>query len=161
MWTNPGLRSASTWATVFVLVAAVPLLRAAGAGCGAEYVGGTLSYLGPRISGRIHVTDPEVLLFETKKAGLEVRYERINLLEYGQQAGRRLVLAMVISPLLLLSKSRKHFLTVSFKDEAGRQQAMVLQIDKRDVRAVLAGLEARTGLKVEYLDGEARKAGGG
>jgi hypothetical protein len=161
MQANPRLRYALLWTAVLFLVAAITPSRAADAGSGAEYVGGTLAHLGPRISGRIHVTDPQVLLFETRKAGLEVPYDRINLLEYGQQAGRRYLLALVISPLLLLSKSRKHFLTVSFRDEAGRQQAMVLQIDKHDVRAVLAGLEARTGLKVEYLDGEARKAGGG
>ena len=157
----PGLRSALTWVTIFVLAATVSRSPAAGAGCRAEYVGGTLSQLGTRVSGRIHVTDPEVLLFETRKVGLEVPYDRINLLEYGQQAGRRYLLALAISPLLLLSKSRKHFLTVSFKDEAGLQQAMVFQIDKSDVRAVLAGLEARTGLKVDYLDDQARKAGGG
>ena len=155
------LRYALLWATILILVAAVRPSSAADAGSGAEYVGGTLAHLGARVAGRIHVTDPEVFLFETKKAGVELPYDRINLLEYGQQAGRRYLLALAISPLLLLSKSRKHFLTVSFKDEAGRQQAMVFQLDKRDVRAVLAGLEARTGLKVDYLDDEARKAGGG
>ena len=38
---------------------------------------------------------------------------------------------------------------------------MVFQVDKKSVRALLAGLEARTGLKVDYQDGEARKSGGG
>jgi hypothetical protein len=70
-------------------------------------------------------------------------------------------MALVISPILLLSKARKHFLTIAYQDQEGRQQAMVFQVHKSDVRAVLASLEARTGLKVEYQDGEARKAGGG
>ena len=94
-------------------------------------------------------------------AAIKVPYERINLLEYGQQSGRRYVLALAISPLLLLSKSRKHFLTVSYQDADGRQQAMVFQVDKGSVRGLLAALEARTGLKVDYQDGEARKSGGG
>jgi len=38
---------------------------------------------------------------------------------------------------------------------------MVFQVDKDDVRAVLAALEARTGRRVEYQDEEARKAGRG
>ena len=161
MQANPRLRPVLTWTTIFALAAAVLPSLAAGDGCRAEYVGGTLSQLGTRVSGRIHVTDPEAFLFETKKVALEVPYDHINLLEYGQQAGRRYLLALAISPLLLLSKTRKHFLTVSFKDEAGLQQAMVFQVDKSDVRAVLAGLEARTGLKVDYLDEQAQKAGGG
>jgi hypothetical protein len=135
--------------------------RAADAGCSVEYVGGTMPQFGNRVSGRVHLTDPEVLVFQAKKAGLEVPYERINLLEYGQQVGRRVLLGVAISPLLLLSKSRKHFLTISFKDEDGRQQAMVFQVHKGGVRALLAGLEARSGLKVDYQDHEARKLGGG
>ena len=70
-------------------------------------------------------------------------------------------MALVISPILLLSKARKHFLTLGYKDREGNQQALVFRVDKNDVRALLAGLEARTGLKVAYQDDEARKAGGG
>jgi len=34
-------------------------------------------------------------------------------------------------------------------------------VDKNDIRATLASLEARTGQKVQYQDEEARKAGRG
>jgi hypothetical protein len=158
---NRGRGFAPEAAMLLAMAAAAASLAASGAGCRAEYVGGTLAELGARVSGRLHATDPEVLVFETRNAGLEVPYERINLLEYGQQAGRRYLLALTISPLLLLSKSRRHFLTVSYKDEKGQQQALVFQIDKNHVRPLLASLEARTGLKVSYLDDEARKIGGG
>ena len=147
--------------TTLVLALFVADATAADAGYRVEYVGGTLAQFGSRVSGRIHTSDPEVLVFETRNLGLEVPYERINLLEYGQQAGRRYLLGIVISPLLLLSKSRKHFLTIGYKDEEGRQQAVVFQVDKAGVRAVMASLEARTGLKMNYQDDEARKSGGG
>jgi hypothetical protein len=75
--------------------------------------------------------------------------------------GPALALAILISPLLLLSKSRRHYLTVSYLDEDGRRQALVFQVHKEDVRSVLASLSARTGLRVEYQDEEARKTGGG
>ena len=126
-----------------------------------DYVGGTLPQVRSRSSGRIYTSHAHLLVLKTKASAIEVPYERINLLEYGQQAGRRYVLALAISPLLLLSKSRKHFLTVSYQDADGRQQAMVFQVDKGSVRGLLAALEARTGLKVEYQDNEARKVGGG
>jgi len=92
---------------------------------------------------------------------VRIPYESVNLLEYGQQVSRRYAMAVVISPLLLLSKSRKHFLTIGYTDEEGRQQAIVLQVDKSHIRPVLAGLEAKTGRRVEYQDQEARKAGKG
>jgi hypothetical protein len=125
-----------------------------------EYVGGTLAELRPRTEGRVYTTDPESLVYVARDARMRVPYGEINLLEYGQQTSRRYILAILISPLLLLSKARKHYVTVGFKDEEGRQQAAVLQVHKHDVRALIASLEAKTGLKFGYIDDEARKAGG-
>jgi hypothetical protein len=42
-------------------------------------------------------------------------------------------------------------------DERQARQAVVFRVDKGDIRAVLAGLEARTGRRVEYQDDQARK----
>lgn len=127
----------------------------------AEYVGGTVSRFSPGDEGRIHTLNETAMVFATRKATIGVPYERINLLEYGQNASRRVILAAVISPLFLLTKSRKHFLTIGYEDDRGKQQALVLRVDKSQVRAVLVSLEARTGLKVEFQDSEARKAGKG
>lgn len=95
------------------------------------------------------------------KSLMKVLYERVNLLEYGQQASRRLALAVLVSPVFAMSKKRRHFLTVGFTDDEGRQNAMVFVVDKNDIRTVLATLEARTGRKVEFQDEEARRAGRG
>jgi hypothetical protein len=70
-------------------------------------------------------------------------------------------MAVIVSPMFLLSKKRSHFLTLGYTDEEGRQQAMVFRVDKNDIRSVLVSLEARTGRKVQFQDEEARKAGKG
>ena len=154
-------RCLSISAAVVWLAAGLPELRAADAGGRVEYVGGTLANLPTKAEGRVHTSDPNTLVFRARGQDMRVPYGEVNLLEYGQQTGRRYVLALAISPLLLLSKSRKHFLTIGYKDGAGNQQALVLRVHKNDVRALLASLEARTGLKLDYQDDEARKAGGG
>lgn len=136
-------------------------LQAGEPGGRAHYIGGTLAALEGKTEGLIITTDERLFVFRTKAGSITVPYDRINLLEYGQRVSRRYALGVVVSPLLLLSKKRRHFLTVGFRDEADRQQAMVFQVDKDDVRAVLAALEARTGRRVEYQDEEARKAGRG
>jgi hypothetical protein len=46
---------------------------------------------------------------------------------------------------------------LGFQDAEGRQQALVLRLDKRAVRPTLAALEARSGRTVTFLDAEARK----
>lgn len=136
-------------------------LPAGGPGSRASYVGGTVATLTAHSQGVIETTGEESLLFYTNRTRIEVPYEKINLLEYGQKASRRFALAIVVSPLLLLSKKRKHYLTVGYTDDEGHQQAIVFQLDKNNVRAVLASLEAKTGRKVQYQDNEARKAGKG
>lgn len=127
----------------------------------AEYIGGTALQLGAGATGTLEAGDSRYLAFYSKKAQVRVPYERINLVEYGQQVDRRLAMAIIISPVFLLSKKRKHFLTVGYAGEDGMQQALVFRVDKSDIRATLVTLEARTGLKIQYQDPEARKAGKG
>jgi len=142
--------------TVLAVLLAIPLAAA-----NVEYVGGTSAQFSSGASGRIEVADDHYFAFYAKKAQVRVPYDRINLLEYGQQVDRRLALAAVISPLFLLSKKRQHFLTVGYEDDQGRQQALVFKVDKSGIRATLVSLEARTGLRIQYQDEEARKAGKG
>jgi len=126
-----------------------------------EYVGGTLQLVKNGSQGIIKTTHTATLIVEVGRSIVQVPYSQINLLEYGQHVNRRLALAIVVSPLFLLSKAKRHFLTVGYQDGESKQQAMVLRVGKGDVRAVLASLEARTGLKIQYQDENARKAGRG
>ncbi len=112
-------------------------------------------------SGAIAVSDPQYFAFYSRRSNVRIAYKNVNLLEYGQTVSRRLDLAIIVSPAFLLVKKRKHFLTVGYTDDDGKQQALVFRVDKNDIRAMLASLEARTGQRVTYQDEEARKAGRG
>ena len=139
----------------------IPLSQAADSGGHAEYIGGTLERFNAGDGGKLHTQNSSAMIFSTGKSSIGVPYERINLLEYGQNVSRRVVLAAVVSPFFLLTKARKHFLTIGYQDDRGAQQAIVLRLDKSQVRVLLATLEARTGLKVTFQDEEARRAGKG
>jgi hypothetical protein len=138
-----------------------PLLLAGDSGGRAQYVGGTVAGLPSKSEGNINTTDGDDFLFRSKHAFVRIPYSKINTLEYGQRVNRRYAAAILISPVLLLSKKRKHFLTVGYTDEQGRQQAMVFELPKGVVRTILVSLEAKTGHRVEFQDEEARKAGKG
>lgn len=131
----------------------------AGAAAQAEYVGGTSSTLESGAAGSLDARDEKYLAFYTRKEQIRVAFTGINLLEYGQQVDRRLALAVVLSPVFLLSKKRRHFLTIGYTHE-GKQHALVFRVDKNAIRATLATLEARTGVKITFQDQEARKASG-
>ncbi len=147
--------------TVLLALVVTGMSLAASRGGKVEYVGGTVGELSEGPKGRLITTNDDYLVFQSKKVLYTVRWAGINLLEYGQKASRRYALAAAVSPLLLMSKSRKHYLTLGYTDEAGHQQALVFRVDKRAIRMLLVCLEARTNLRVEYQDEEARKAGKG
>lgn len=60
--------------------------------------------------------------------------------------------------LTLFSKKRKHFLTVGFKGDDGKDQVVVLELGKDIVRVTLPIVATRSGKEIEYQDDEARKS---
>jgi hypothetical protein len=147
---------------VYGLVVALLLQGTAFAGLGSDkamYVGGTVNAIKEGTEGVLSGKDESHMVFTYEGKTLRVPYERVNDLEYGQKAGRRLGVAIAITWMALFSKKRKHYLTVGFMDENDKQQAAVFELGKSTVRVTLATLEARTGRKVDYEDAEARNAG--
>jgi len=144
-----------------VLLALSSLLQARETGNRVVFVGGTVSGVNARSTARIEVESADALQFDSRGSSIRIPYKDINTLEYGLTVNRRYIEAALISPVFLFSKKKSHFLTIGFVDKDGKQQAMVLQVGKDDIRPLLVSLEARTGLRIEYQDEEARKAGRG
>lgn len=149
---------------VLILCIAFVFDLAAWAGLGSDktlYVGGTVSAIKDATEGVSSTKDEKVFRFTYKGGVLEVPYDQVNSLEYGQKAGRRVGVAIAVTWMALFSKKRRHFLTIGYKDENDKQQAAVFELGKNIVRVTLASLEARTGQKIDYEDDEARKSGRG
>jgi hypothetical protein len=70
--------------------------------------------------------------------------------------GRRLVVG---SPWVfsLVRLKRNHYLTITYMDVNGKEQAGVFELGKDIVRTTLKILEVRTGKEVEFQDAEACK----
>jgi len=134
-------------------------LPAAEPGIRAQFIGGTLPQIKAKTTARLDITDSDEMVFAWGKDDLRIPYNRVSTLEYGQKVSRRYAAAILISPVLLLSKSHQHFVTIGYEDAEGKQQALVFRVEKGDIRSVLAGLEARSGRRVEYQDDDARKKG--
>lgn len=149
--------------TLGLLTVAVLLTTAALAvnGNKAQYDGGTENQVRAKAQGTVSTTSAVNFVFTSDHGSITVPYADVNDLEYGQKAGRRVGLAIMVTPLALFSKKRKHFLTIGWKDAHNQQHVAVFELGKHIVRVTLATLEARTGRKVEYQDDEARKSGMG
>jgi len=151
----------SSWGLIrleAIVLLMIALVAANAADSKAVFVGGTIAQFRSGQDGKLNLSSTEVVSFRCKEDTLEIPTSQIRSVEYGQKADRRYLTALLVSPLFLLSKKRDHYLTIHFKDQKGYDQALVLRIPKGAVRATLASLEARTGMKVRIQDDEARKA---
>jgi hypothetical protein len=147
--------------SVLILLALSSLLQAGDTGSRVQYVGGTLAGVPKKSAAHIEILGDDALKLSVRGSSLMIPYKNVNTLEYGMRVSRRYVEAVLISPVFLVAKRKTHFLTIGYLDAAGRQQAMVLEVKKDDIRNLLVSLEARTGRVVEFQDEEARKAGKG
>ena len=149
------------YALLFLLLSGFVAAFAGDAGDHVHYMGGTISALPTKTEGVINTKGEDLFLFQTRGVTVQIPYDKINVLEYGQRVGRRYAEAVLLSPVFLLAKTRKHYLTVEFTDDQGRQQAMVFLVGKNDVRSLLVILEAKSGRRIEYQDDDARRSGKG
>jgi len=124
----------------------------------AMYVGGTVEGLIEKAEGAIDTKSEASVRFNAgKKGSAVIPYSAITDLEYGQKAGRRVAVAVLVSPLALFSKKRNHFLTITYKDASDKEQAGVFELGKDIVRTTLKILEVRTGKEITFQDEEACK----
>jgi hypothetical protein len=144
-----------------LVVFSAPLLAVDGKK--AMYVGGTRTDIKEAAEGKFDVSSDTEVAFTPDKTKVRhtIAYRDITGLEYGQKAGRRVAVALLVSPVALFSHKRNHYLTISFKDADGKDQAVVFELGKDIVRTTLTIIETRSGKKIEYQDEEARKAGKG
>lgn len=123
----------------------------------AEYVGGTVKEIEKGKQGTLDLQSRTELIFSYgKNQTFHLPYSQVKSLEFGQKVGRRVgaTVALGVTTLglmalpILFSKKKKHFLTISFADQAG-EGVMVFELAKDTVRTTIPILETRSGMKVE------------
>jgi hypothetical protein len=126
----------------------------------AMHVGGTMVAQVPeKTEGVFATSNEEMLVFraDDRRGALEIPYKGISTIEYGQKASHRLKTAILLSPVALFSKKRRHYVSLTYQDRAGKDQAVVFEIGKDSLRQTVLVIEARSGKKVAFQDDDARK----
>jgi len=101
---------------------------------------------------RFDSTKEEVQFVETKGApALSIKYEEIKGMLYENAARPRYAAGLLLGGPLLLTKSKKHFLTFHYLDSAGTPQYAIIHLDKGNFQEALARAESETGKKVEHI----------
>lgn len=120
----------------------------------AKYVSGTFGGIAENTEGKLDLSGQSGMVFATKKSTKAIPYQGISALDYGQKASRRVAAAFAAG---LVFKKRKHYLTVTFIDEAGKNQYAVFELAKGIVNSVVTRLETRSGKKLAFDSEDARK----
>ena len=81
-----------------------------------------------------------------------IPYANITKIVYERSAHRRYGTAVLVNPLFLFTKGKKHWLTIEFKDVPEHPLGYVYsRMDKGNYQRIIAALEAGTGLEVEEM----------
>ncbi len=119
-----------------------------------EYDGGSLANAKAGTELRLYVESGELRIAKGKDIIAVVPATAVIDLSYGQDVHRRVgaaiglaVVSLGIGALMALSKSKKHYIGVTW-DDAGKKGGIAFQADKNDYRGIIAGLEGITGKKV-------------
>jgi CxxC motif-containing protein (DUF1111 family) len=139
---------------VVVLCLAVPLMVYAGdSGYKVTYDGGSIPDTKAGTGMKLFIDQDQVRLVKDKTEVVTIPASAVTEISYGQDVHRRVgaaiglaVVSLGIGALMALSKSKKHFVGLTWAD-GDKKGGFAMQCDKNDYRGVLAGLEGVTGKK--------------
>ena len=111
------------------------------------YDGGSVAGLKAGNDLKLFIDPTQIRLMRDKTEAITIPVGAITEISYGQDVHRRVgaaiglaVVSLGIGALMLLSKSKKHYIGLTW-DHAGKKGGIAFQADKSDYRGLLAGLE--------------------
>jgi hypothetical protein len=142
-----------------LLCGVLPAIVFADDGYKAAYDGGSIAGLKPGSALRLYLDADRVRINKDKEEVASIPAASITEISYGQDVHRRVgaaiglaVVSFGIGALMALTKSKKHFIGLTW-DDAGKKGGAAFQVEKGTYRGVLSGLEGITGKKA--IDSEA------
>jgi hypothetical protein len=122
------------------------------------YDGGSLPDVKAGNDMQLFIEGDKIRIVRNKADIIVIPAASVTEISYGQDVHRRVgaaiglaVISFGLGALLALSKSKKHFIGLTW-DDGGKKGGFAFQADKNDYRGLLAGLEGVTGKKAVDSD---------
>ena len=120
--------------------------------------GGSIQNVKAGMSMKLVLDGSNIRIVKDKAEIAVIPAAAVTEISYGQDVHRRIgaaiglaVFSLGLGALLALSKSKKHFIGLTW-DDGGKKGGFAFQADKNDYRGLLAGLEGVTGKKAVDSD---------
>ncbi len=145
-------------AVLLCLSVPVAVFAAEDSGYKVIYDGGSVPDVKAGVDLKMYVESDHIRIAKGKADLLTIPASAVTEISYGQDVHRRVgtaiglaVISLGIGAIMLLSKSKKHFIGLTW-DDGGKKGGAAFQADKNDYRGLLAGLEGITGKKAVDSD---------
>jgi hypothetical protein len=122
------------------------------------YDGGSIPGVKAGTDMKLFIDGANIRIMKDKTEIAVIPAAAVTEISYGQDVHRRVgaaigvaVVSLGIGALLALSKSKKHYVGLTW-DDNGKKGGCAFQADKNDYRGLLAGLEGVTGKKAVDTD---------
>ena len=119
-----------------------------------DYDGGSLANIKSGTGMKLFIEVNQIRLMKDKIDVVTIPAASVTEISYGQDVHRRVgaaigigVVTLGIGALMLLAKSKKHFIGLTWAD-GDKKGGLAMQCDKNEYRGMIAGLEGVTGKKV-------------
>jgi len=117
------------------------------------YDGGSLPGIKAGKDVKLHIATSSIVFKKDKEEVIAIPTSSVTEISYGQDVHRRIgaaiglaVVSLGIGALMALTKSKKHFIGLTWVD-GEKKGGLAMQCDKKEYRGILAGLEGVTGKK--------------
>jgi len=124
-----------------------------------------VEYLPPKVQGQKKGADPVKgrMIFDKDKKSLAfqdtkgqmivtIPYDQIRTMLYEKTSRPRYAEAILISPFFLLSKTKKHILTIQYTDPTGAGAFCMIHMDKSNASDIANTAQAETGKPLERTE---------
>lgn len=114
---------------VVILFAGLPAW--ASDGMDASYVSGTVSTMKLGATGMVDNTKPDVMEFHSSSGDFSIPYAKITAARYHEENRFRLGVLPTIAVGLLKARSKRHIVTITWKDEKDLPQVALFEMSKQ------------------------------
>jgi hypothetical protein len=122
------------------------------------YDGGSLQGVKAGSDAKLSIGNSNIRLSRDKADLIAISANSVTEISYGQDVHRRVgaaiglaVISFGIGALMALTKSKKHFIGLTWAD-GDKKGGLAMQCDKKEYRGILSGLEGITGKKAVDSD---------
>ena len=108
------------------------------------YVSGTVNLVSAETSSKLDTTSPSELELVAGSSHASIPYETVTAYEYREENRFRLGVLPAIAVGALKARSKRHLITITWKDEAGVAQTATFDTTRDGARGLVKVLEARS-----------------